>query len=145
MVFRDSNQHLCKILYQLRRLSVDYGKKSKISFTVWCCPQVATAVVEPYNTVLCVHSLLEHTDVTIMHLGCLFTGELAMQFYSEVQFEKTRRGGCKTNQGTTTRLCMTFAAGSLLWLRLHFAVCVCLPPESISVQDRTSDFASNVI
>ena len=32
--------------------SVDYGKKSKISFTVWCCPQVATAVVEPYNTVL---------------------------------------------------------------------------------------------
>merc|ERR1712194_948366 len=36
----------------------------KISFTVWSCPQVATAVVEPYNTVLCVHSLLEHTDVT---------------------------------------------------------------------------------
>ena len=31
------------------------------------CPQVATAVVEPYNTVLCVHSLLEHTDVTIMY------------------------------------------------------------------------------
>ena len=30
--------------------SVDYGKKSKVSFTVWCCPQVATAVVEPYNT-----------------------------------------------------------------------------------------------
>ena len=70
---------------------------------MWCCPQVATAVVEPYNTatsqwfmysifwsrgcvfgilcprqtakilahspkkVLCVHSLLEHTDVTIMY------------------------------------------------------------------------------
>merc|ERR1711965_521348 len=41
----------------LERLSVDYGKKSKLSFTVWACPQVATAVVEPYNTVLCVHSL----------------------------------------------------------------------------------------
>merc|ERR1712178_637662 len=51
----------------LERLSVDYGKKTKISFTVWACPQVATAVVEPYNTVLCVHSLLEHTDVTIMY------------------------------------------------------------------------------
>ena len=50
----------------LERLSVDYGKKSKLSFTVWSCPQVATAVVEPYNTVLCVHSLLEHTDVTNM-------------------------------------------------------------------------------
>ena len=48
----------------LERLSVDYGKKSKISFTVWTCPQVSTAVVEPYNCVLCVHSLLEHTDVT---------------------------------------------------------------------------------
>merc|ERR1719265_243519 len=34
----------------LERLSVDYGKKSKISFTVWPCPQVSTAVVEPYNT-----------------------------------------------------------------------------------------------
>merc|ERR1719269_229456 len=50
----------------LERLSVDYGKKSKLSFTIWSCPQVATAVVEPYNTVLCVHSLLEHTDVTVM-------------------------------------------------------------------------------
>ena len=50
----------------LERLSVDYGKKSKLSFTTWACPQIATAVVEPYNTVLCVHSLLEHTDVTIM-------------------------------------------------------------------------------
>ena len=48
----------------LERLSVDYGKKSKISFTVWSCPQISSACVEPYNTVLCVHSLLEHTDVT---------------------------------------------------------------------------------
>ena len=49
----------------LERLSVDYGKKSKISFTVWACPQVATAVVEPYNSVLSTHSLLEHTDVML--------------------------------------------------------------------------------
>jgi len=31
----------------LERLSVDYGKKSKLSFTVWPCPQVSTAVVGP--------------------------------------------------------------------------------------------------
>ena len=43
---------------------MDYDRKSKLSFTIWPCPQVSTAVVEPYNTVLCVHSLLEHTDVT---------------------------------------------------------------------------------
>merc|ERR1719333_1396569 len=30
----------------------------------WSCPQISSACVEPYNTVLCVHSLLEHTDVT---------------------------------------------------------------------------------
>ena len=31
------------------RLSVDYGKKSKVGFCVWPSPQVANAVVEPYN------------------------------------------------------------------------------------------------
>merc|ERR1719453_1744038 len=46
----------------LERLSVDYGRKSKLSFTVTPAPQVATAVVEPYNHVLSSHSLLEHTD-----------------------------------------------------------------------------------
>ena len=28
--------------------------------------QVSTAVVEPYNSVLSTHSLLEHTDVAVM-------------------------------------------------------------------------------
>merc|ERR1712169_45982 len=35
----------------LERLSVDYGKKSKLGFTVYPSPQVSTAVVEPYNSV----------------------------------------------------------------------------------------------
>merc|ERR1739847_185189 len=48
----------------LERLSVDYGKKSKLAYTVTPAPQVSTAVVEPYNSVLSTHSLLEHTDVT---------------------------------------------------------------------------------
>merc|ERR1712060_485900 len=50
----------------LERLSVDYGKKSKLGFTVFPSPQVSTAVVEPYNSVLSTHSLLEHTDVAVM-------------------------------------------------------------------------------
>ena len=29
-------------------------------------PQISTAVVEPYNSVLSTHSLLEHTDVAVM-------------------------------------------------------------------------------
>jgi len=43
---------------------VDYGRKSKLSFAVSPSPQVSTAVVEPYNSVLSTHALLEHTDCT---------------------------------------------------------------------------------
>merc|ERR1711998_708060 len=50
----------------LERLSVDYGKKSKLGFCIYPSPQVSTAVVEPYNATLATHSLLEHTDVAVM-------------------------------------------------------------------------------
>ena len=33
----------------MERLSIDYGKKSKLAFSIYPAPQVATAVVEPYN------------------------------------------------------------------------------------------------
>ena len=36
----------------LERLSVNYGKKSKLGFTVYPSSQVSTAVVEPYSSVL---------------------------------------------------------------------------------------------
>eukprot|EP01087_Luapelamoeba_hula_P004263 TRINITY_DN1419_c0_g1_i1.p1 TRINITY_DN1419_c0_g1~~TRINITY_DN1419_c0_g1_i1.p1 ORF type:complete len:460 (-),score=80.96 TRINITY_DN1419_c0_g1_i1:203-1582(-) len=50
----------------LERLSVDYGKKSKLDFCVFPSPQISTSVVEPYNSVLSTHALLEHTDVAFM-------------------------------------------------------------------------------
>ncbi len=50
----------------LERLSVDYGKKSKLTMCIFPSPQVSGAVVEPYNSVLSTHSLLEHTDVAVM-------------------------------------------------------------------------------
>jgi len=50
----------------LERLSVDYGKKSKIEFSVYPSPQIATAVVEPYNSLLCAHAMMEHSDVAFM-------------------------------------------------------------------------------
>lgn len=50
----------------LERLSVDYGKKSKLGFIVYPSPQICNAVVEPYNSVLCTHALLEHTEVAVM-------------------------------------------------------------------------------
>jgi len=48
----------------LERLSGDYGHKPKLSLTFTSTPQVATAVVEPYNHVLSSHFLLEHIDCT---------------------------------------------------------------------------------
>jgi len=50
----------------LERLSVDYGKKMKMDFCIYPSPQVSSAVVEPYNSVLSTHGLLEHTDVSFM-------------------------------------------------------------------------------
>lgn len=50
----------------LERLSVDYGKKSKIEFGIYPSPQLSTSVVEPYNSVLCTHAMMEHSDVAFM-------------------------------------------------------------------------------
>jgi len=50
----------------LERLAVEYGKKAKLDFCVYPSPQISTSVVEPYNSVLSTHALLEHTDVAFM-------------------------------------------------------------------------------
>lgn len=50
----------------MERLSVDYGKKSKLEFSIYPAPQVSTAVVEPYNSVLTTHTTLEHSDCAFM-------------------------------------------------------------------------------
>ena len=39
---------------------------SKLNFCVYPSPQLSTTVVEPYNSVLNTHSLLEYTDVAFM-------------------------------------------------------------------------------
>ncbi|XP_027464740.1 tubulin alpha-1C chain-like [Zalophus californianus] len=50
----------------MERLSVDYGKKSKPEFSMYPAPQVSTAVVEPYNSILTTHTTLEHSDCAFM-------------------------------------------------------------------------------
>ncbi|GAO51429.1 alpha tubulin [Saitoella complicata NRRL Y-17804] len=50
----------------LEQLSLAYGKKSKLEFTIYPAPQVSTSVVEPYNSVLTTHATLEHTDCSFM-------------------------------------------------------------------------------
>ncbi|XP_046581947.1 tubulin alpha chain-like [Haliotis rubra] len=50
----------------MERLSFDYGKKSKLEFSVYPAPQVSTSVVEPYNSVLTTHTTLEHSDCSFL-------------------------------------------------------------------------------
>ncbi|KAA0189732.1 Tubulin alpha chain [Fasciolopsis buskii] len=50
----------------MEKLSVEYGKKSKLEFAVYPAPQVSTAVVEPYNSILTTHTTLEHSDCAFM-------------------------------------------------------------------------------
>ena len=50
----------------MERLSVDYGKKSELEFAIYPAPQISTAVVEPYNSILTTHTTLEHSDCAFM-------------------------------------------------------------------------------
>ena len=61
----------------MERLSVEYGKKSKLAFSIYPAPQVSTAIVEPYNAVLYTHTTLEHCD-------CAFLVDNQVNFNSKV-------------------------------------------------------------
>ncbi|KAJ8320579.1 hypothetical protein KUTeg_002166, partial [Tegillarca granosa] len=54
------------VFVDLEPTVVDYGKKSKLEFAVYPAPQVSTAVVEPYNSILTTHTTLEHSDCAFM-------------------------------------------------------------------------------
>ncbi|PAA59712.1 hypothetical protein BOX15_Mlig025455g1 [Macrostomum lignano] len=48
------------------KLSSEYGKRAKLQFAVYPAPQVSTAVVEPFNAILCTHGTLRHSDCAFM-------------------------------------------------------------------------------
>uniref|UniRef100_A0A0K0FWB0 Tubulin alpha chain n=1 Tax=Strongyloides venezuelensis TaxID=75913 RepID=A0A0K0FWB0_STRVS len=50
----------------MERLSLEFGKKSKLEFSIYPAPMVSTAVVEPYNSILTTHTTLEHSDCSFM-------------------------------------------------------------------------------
>uniref|UniRef100_M3Z036 Uncharacterized protein n=1 Tax=Mustela putorius furo TaxID=9669 RepID=M3Z036_MUSPF len=43
-------------------ISADYGKKSKLEFSIYAATQVSTVIVESYNPTLTTHTTLEHSD-----------------------------------------------------------------------------------
>ena len=50
----------------METLSIEYGKKPKLTFSIYPAPQISTAIVEPYNALLQTHTALEHTDVAFL-------------------------------------------------------------------------------
>ena len=50
----------------MERLSRDYNKKSKLEFAIYPAPQISSAVVEPYNSILTTHTTLEHSDCAFL-------------------------------------------------------------------------------
>jgi len=50
----------------LDKLQQDFGKKTKMTFSLMPSPQISTSVVEPYNAVLALHNMIELSDVSVM-------------------------------------------------------------------------------
>lgn len=50
----------------MERLSVEYNGKTKLEFSVYPAPRIATAVVEPYNSILTTHNTMEYSDCAFM-------------------------------------------------------------------------------
>ena len=48
------------------RLNREFPRKSKLEFVVYPAPQMAPAIVEPYNAILATHTSLESTDVSFL-------------------------------------------------------------------------------
>lgn len=46
----------------MERLTVEYGKKSKVQFAIYPTNQLSTAITEPYNAVLSTHYTFDHSD-----------------------------------------------------------------------------------
>lgn len=74
----------------MERLSVEFGKKSKLEFSIYPAPQVATAVVEPYNSILTTHTTLEHSDCSFMvdneAIYDICRRNLDIEVYSDIYF-----------------------------------------------------------
>lgn len=76
----------------MERVGVDYKKKPKLEFTVYPAPRISTAAVEPHNSVLTTHAILEHSDCafTIMTLSMTSVGEMQILFLT-IDKLKTKR------------------------------------------------------
>ena len=77
----------------MERLSVDYGKKSKLEFAIYPAPEISSAVVEPYNSILTTHTTLEHSGM----LSKIFISVFKLMF-ARRPLGQSRQGRGKSDQ-----------------------------------------------
>lgn len=50
----------------MEKLQEEYARKCRLEFVIYPSPEICTAVVEPYNSILTTHCTLDCTDCTFM-------------------------------------------------------------------------------
>lgn len=50
----------------MEKLSDEFGKKSKLQVSIYPSPQICTAIVEPYNSVLTTHNSMDNVDCSFI-------------------------------------------------------------------------------
>jgi len=50
----------------LEKIAMDYGKKCKLNFNIFPSPRLSNTIIDPYNSILATHKLLEHSDASIV-------------------------------------------------------------------------------
>lgn len=50
----------------MEKLSEEFGKKSKLEISIYPSPQICTAIVEPYNSVLTTHYSMDNVDCSFV-------------------------------------------------------------------------------
>ena len=49
-----------------KEMGIEYGKKTKLSFSVYPSPNMQNAIVEPYNSVLATSQILQYGDINVV-------------------------------------------------------------------------------
>lgn len=50
----------------MEKLAEEFGKKSRLEFSIYPAPRISTTVVEPYNSILTTHATLNHADCSFL-------------------------------------------------------------------------------